>query len=464
MHVWTRIAIRATIGQTKSCGNPFRLLQSVCASPVLPRCTGSSFTRSVSTTSSPLVNILGDKLAKGKGDANTSEALAGKTVVGLYFSAHWCPPCRGFTPKLSEIYNNLLKADVKLEIVFVSGDRDERAFDEYFAEQPWLALPFCERKTKEVLSKKFKVSSIPSLVFLDGETGEVIAKDGCSVIMEDPAGKNFPWKPPTLWDALGDEVTKGLNGEVVKVEELQAQANVIGLYFSAHWCSPCRSFTPSLVATYAKLKAARKGFEVIFVSSDRDDESFKEYYAGMPWLAIPNGDERREPLSKLFGVEGIPSLVLIDAATGMTINDDGRGAVAADPEGVEFPWRPKVVNDLASPDGINDSPALCVLLDGCDHLAQDAAKAVLAPIAEAAKAMGDDMLFFVACSGEGAVPQVRKLTNAGSPSSAPQILLLDIPSDGAYYTADVGTPVSVDAVTDFLSRYKDGKLTRQQLS
>jgi thiol-disulfide isomerase/thioredoxin len=32
---------------------------------------------------------------------SASEALAGKTVV-LYFSAHWCPPCRAFTPQLAK--------------------------------------------------------------------------------------------------------------------------------------------------------------------------------------------------------------------------------------------------------------------------------------------------------------------------------------------------------------------------
>jgi hypothetical protein len=43
---------------------------------------------------SPLAALLGDTLVRTKGGAsvNTADALRGKTV-GLYFSAHWCPPC-----------------------------------------------------------------------------------------------------------------------------------------------------------------------------------------------------------------------------------------------------------------------------------------------------------------------------------------------------------------------------------
>ena len=50
-----------------------------------------------------------------------------------------------------------MAAGKSLEIVFVSSDRDEKAFDDYFAEMPWLALPYAERKLKATLSKKYKV-------------------------------------------------------------------------------------------------------------------------------------------------------------------------------------------------------------------------------------------------------------------------------------------------------------------
>merc|ERR1711907_525809 len=74
----------------------------------------------------------------------------------LYFSAHWCPPCRGFTPKLAEYYNTGLKD--KMEIIFVSSDRDQESFDEYSKEMPWLALPYEKRDAKNTLSKAFGVS------------------------------------------------------------------------------------------------------------------------------------------------------------------------------------------------------------------------------------------------------------------------------------------------------------------
>lgn len=58
---------------------------------------------------------------------------------------------------------------------------------------------------------------------------------------------------------------------------------------------------------YNKFKAghARKDdWEVVFVSSDRDEEAWKEYYGEMPWLALPYADrERKAHLSKHFKVQ-----------------------------------------------------------------------------------------------------------------------------------------------------------------
>merc|ERR1711939_1243973 len=115
--------------------------------------------------------------------------------------------------------------------------------------------------------------------------------------MGDPTGKNLPWKPPTIWEALGDEFLSGPDGDTVELSDLKGDGKVIGLYFSAHWCPPCRQFTPMLVDAYKKhLKA--KNLEVIFVSSDKSPQEFAEYYGTMPWLAIPQGDKRKEALSK----------------------------------------------------------------------------------------------------------------------------------------------------------------------
>merc|ERR1712083_1273595 len=111
--------------------------------------------------------------------------------IGLYFSAHWCPPCRGFTPKLAEMYKNGLKD--KMEIIFVSSDQDEASFNDYYKEMPWIALKYSEKATKEDLGQKHGVQGIPMLVVVkpDGSTeandgrarvsgGDIAAFDNCS--------------------------------------------------------------------------------------------------------------------------------------------------------------------------------------------------------------------------------------------------------------------------------------------
>jgi len=211
--------------------------------------------------------------------------------------------------------------------------------------------------------------------------------------MDDPNGVDFPWKPPTFWEALGDEFLSG-DGDSVDVADLKGAGKVIGLYFSAHWCPPCKGFTPVLVETYKKVKAAGKQFEMIFVSSDRDQTQFMEYFKEMPWLAIPQGDKRKNALSKRFEVEGIPCLVLVDAETGETITKNGRGAVGGDPEGKDFPWYPKPVTDLAvDGEGLNEETCLCALLEGCPAPAQEAGLAALTAVATAHKKEGGEVLF-----------------------------------------------------------------------
>jgi len=476
------------------------------------------------------------------GTISTTDALTGKATILLYFSAHWCPPCRGFTPVLCEAYKQYKDSGGNdAEVVFVSSDRDDSAFKDYFGEMPWLALPFAERSLKEELSKKFGIRGIPSLVALgpdgaqffkddnvdlrslvgqhksaafpmtpahvehlsaEGEkqakeslkelrstfpplcarTGEetsfgelldsrdhivlvlgdgdgsdqtyqalvkaetgvneqtpgggygsakstsrlaivylgwslyndscnhaqfkdryytlqedlaeqlkekissvcggevgaphglVLARDkdgfptvvgnhpGCQVICNYGA-EGYPWskarvaeleaakkarvaelkEKQTNLQFLKSSSRDGLcrnDSTEVKVDALvtgDADA-VVGLYFSAHWCPPCRGFTPKLAESYKELKASGKQFEIVFISSDKDEESFKDYFADMPWLALPFAERSlKEDLSNIFEVRGIPSLVLLKP-DGKLLTTNGREAVSYGAD--YFPWGP----------------------------------------------------------------------------------------------------------------------------
>ena len=136
-------------------------------------------------------------------------------------------------------------------------------------------------------------------------------------------------------DKLLPEQLQDAQGETVSRDSLKGK--IVGVYFSAEWCPPCRGFTPSLV----KFRNANKAdFEVVFVSSDRDARSQKKYMTGykMQWPAVKHGSPEARKLKKHFKVRGIPTLVIL-GPDGKTLTTDGRGAVSRNPSGAIAAWK-----------------------------------------------------------------------------------------------------------------------------
>lgn len=389
------------------------------------------------------------------GDADLS-SLKDKTVL-IYFSAHWCPPCKGFTPELAKYYNKY-KDEKNFEIIFVSSDKDQAAFDGYYGEQPWLALPFEERELKNKLSSKFGVSGIPTLVVLEANTHTLITDKGRAKVDEDPNCEKFPWKPKSLSEIMNGLTVVGKDGAKKSFADLDA--DVVGIYFSAHWCPPCKAFTPELVKTYNKLKSRGEKFEIIFASSDRDEAQFNEYFEEMPWLALPYADRaKKEELSGVFDVSGIPAFMIINKSDFSIISKDGRSAVGGDPEGTDFPWHPKPLNDLSGGFGaINELPSLVAFcaVDNEDEKKKtvETMKSVAGTHWEEQKASGEDpeFAFFTGSKqGDGNSSRIRGLFKLDEKSV--QVCMVDIPGGGNGYISTM-KEVTPESIKDFMKNYK----------
>merc|ERR1712048_345399 len=278
----------------------------------------------------------------------------------------------------------------------------------------------------------------------------------------------------TFAEALGTEFIDKKDNKV----GLEAIAGkTLGLYFSAHWCPPCRGFTPKLKEFYSEYKAKDPNFEIIFVSSDKDAAGMKSYFTEDhgDYLALPF--ERRQAkadLSSMFGVEGIPSFAVVDA-NGKTLNANARGKVAAGVDAIlKDGWAPPAVGDMAEgPEAagtdINECPTIVALCSKASADAQAAIYEALKQVAEKYIAeKGDDdpkYIFLIVKEDGGMVEQLKALTkkDGGEFGDAPTMLLFDIPDNGGFYKSDA-KEITVETINAFIKQKKDGSSKRLQLS
>lgn len=265
------------------------------------------------------------------------------------------------------------------------------------------------------------------------------------------------------------------SGETKDIAYLKSK-DYVGLYFSAHWCPPCkmcellcsglfhcssgaRRFTPRLAKWYNQ-QSSKHNMEIVFCSSDRNDEGFREYLGEMPWVALPRGDSRKDELSKRYGVQGIPTLVFVDKQ-GETITEDGRAGVEGDPEG--FPWPPKPVEKLSQAlSAINDVATLVFFSDMLtDGDAADSITEAMNTVANEFFKNGkpsNEIRFALADEDDENTDRVREFLNLTKdrPSNTGwRIVYVNIP-EGKKAFLETSTAPDADALRSFIGDVQSG--------
>lgn len=155
------------------------------------------------------------------------------------------------------------------------------------------------------------------------------------------AGAQVP-KPTndTIYQLVKGDLVQWHNGVLGRFDDTALEKKKLFLlYFSAHWCAPCRKLTPALVDYYNHVAPQHPEFELIFVSFDKSPFGMETYMRDtkMPWPAIDYQKVNGKDAIKKYAGEGIPDLVLVDAS-GKVVSDSYDGKKYLGPA--------KVITDL----------------------------------------------------------------------------------------------------------------------
>lgn len=113
---------------------------------------------------------------------------------------------------------------------------------------------------------------------------------------------DFDFKKDVI--APGYEVTK----QPQKLSDLKSKYTVV--VFGASWCPQCPQELLKISGLYRKWK--EQGVEVVFVSLDEDEKTFKSFVAVFPFISICDYQKWESPIVKSYHVFAIPTIFLLD--------------------------------------------------------------------------------------------------------------------------------------------------------
>jgi nucleoredoxin len=203
--------------------------------------------------------------------ANQRERLKAldRKYLLLYFSAGWSPACLQFTPHLSEAYRTLKSGRDDFELLFVSSDYEQTAFDAYWKEMTFGAIPFEERDAQRELVSRLEVKGVPTLAVLgpfDASTHDrpVINANARACIEKPDFVNAFPYTPTRCGDfnqldeninnlkavivfyECGDDYEQSRLRETLKATSAQCHLTTLGLYWATESTQMTKTFREAL--------------------------------------------------------------------------------------------------------------------------------------------------------------------------------------------------------------------------
>lgn len=131
-------------------------------------------------------------------------------------------------------------------------------------------------------------------------------------------------KKSRIGTQMTDFIQADTSGKPVKFSSFKGKYILVD--FWASWCGPCRAENPNILKAYNAYKD--KGFTVVGISLDNKAANWKKAIRDdkMPWTQLSDLKGWKNDVSTDFGIESIPSNLLIDPS-GKIIARDIRGAM-----------------------------------------------------------------------------------------------------------------------------------------